>query len=94
LLAAQREAYEAYVRSQQHAGWALARSRYDAGGSSGGNIDRPALQSLLADIRAGRIDIVIVYKVDRLTRSLAVRLRWFCLTCDPTLPRRGRLHGR
>ena len=70
-LAAQREACEAYIRSQQHEGWLLARNRYDDGGFSGGNMERPALQSLLADIRAGRIDIVVVYKVDRLTRSLA-----------------------
>ena len=49
----------------------LARTRYDDGGFSGGNMERPALQGLLADIRAGRIDIVVVYKVDRLTRSLA-----------------------
>src|SRR5204863_517212 len=52
-------------------GWVLARTRYDDGGFSGGNIERPALQGLLADIRAGRIDVVVVYKVDRLTRSLA-----------------------
>jgi len=70
-LAAQREACEAYVRSQQHEGWGLARTRYDDGGFSGGNMGRPALQGLLADIRAGRIDIVVVYKVDRLPRSLA-----------------------
>src|SRR6201981_2688421 len=70
-LAAQREACEAYIRSQQHEGWASARTRYDDGGFSGGNMERPALLRLLADIRAGRIDIVIVYKVDRLTRSLA-----------------------
>ena len=70
-LAAQREACEAYIRSQQHEGWVLARSRYDDGGFSGGTLQRPALQNLLADIRAGRIDIVVVYKVDRLTRSLA-----------------------
>ena len=70
-LAAQREACEAYIRSQQHEGWLLARARYDDGGFSGGNMDRPALQGLLADIRAGRIDIVVVYKVDRPTRSLA-----------------------
>src|SRR6201981_600636 len=68
-LAAQREACEAYVRSQQHEGWLLARNRYDDGGFSGGNMERPALQGLLADIRAGWIDIVVVYKVDRLTRS-------------------------
>jgi site-specific DNA recombinase len=70
-LAAQREACEAYIRSQQHEGWALTRTRYDDGGFSGGNLERPALQRLLADIRTGRLDIVIVYKVDRLTRSLA-----------------------
>ena len=70
-LAAQREACEAYICSQQHEGWVLARTRYDDGGFSGGTMERPALQGLLADIRAGRIDIVVVYKVDRLTRSLA-----------------------
>src|SRR6516162_3196071 len=70
-LAAQREACEAYIRSQYHEGWILARTRYDDGGFSGGNTERPALQGLLVDIRAGRIDIVVVYKVDRLTRSLA-----------------------
>ena len=70
-LAAQREACEAYIRSQQHEGWRLARNRYDDGGFSGGNLERPALQHLIADNRAGRVDIVIVYKVDRLTRSLA-----------------------
>jgi site-specific DNA recombinase len=70
-LAAQREACEAFIRSQRNEGWVLARTRYDDGGFSGGNIERPALQGLLADIRAGRIDIVVVYKVDRLTRSLA-----------------------
>ena len=70
-LAAQREACEAYIHSQQHEGWVLARTRYDDGGFSGGNLERPALQRLLADIRTGRIDIVVVYKVDRLTRSLA-----------------------
>jgi DNA invertase Pin-like site-specific DNA recombinase len=70
-LAAQREACEAFIRSQRHQGWILARTRYDDGGFSGGNIERPALQGLLADIRAARIDVVVVYKVDRLTRSLA-----------------------
>jgi len=70
-LAAQREACEAYIRSQCHEGWILARTRYDDGGFSGGNTERPALQHLLNDIRTGRIDIVVVYKVDRLTRSLA-----------------------
>jgi len=70
-LQAQCEACEAYIRSQHHEGWALTRTRYDDGGFSGGNIERPALQRLLADIRDGRIDIIVVYKVDRLTRSLA-----------------------
>jgi DNA invertase Pin-like site-specific DNA recombinase len=70
-LAAQCEACEAFIRSQRNEGWVLARTRYDDGGFSGGNLERPALQHLLADIRAGRIDIVVVYKVDRLTRSLA-----------------------
>src|SRR6266516_2962177 len=70
-LQAQSEACEAYIRSQRHEGWALTRTRYDDGGFSGGNIERPALQRLLADIAAGRVDVVVVYKVDRLTRSLA-----------------------
>src|SRR5438876_3733975 len=70
-LQAQCEACEAYIRSQRHEGWVLARSRYDDGGFSGGSMERPALQELLTDIRARRLDIVVVYKVDRLTRSLA-----------------------
>src|ERR1700721_624717 len=69
-LAAQREACEAYIRSQQHEGWRLARNRYADGGFSGGNMERPALQGLLADIRAGRIDILVIYKADRPTPSL------------------------
>jgi site-specific DNA recombinase len=70
-LAAQCEACEAFIRSQRNEGWVLVRTRYDDGGFSGGNMERPALQGLLADIRADRVDIVVVYKVDRLTRSLA-----------------------
>src|SRR5437867_9343651 len=70
-LQAQSEACEAYICSQRHEGWALARTRYDDGGFSGGKMERPALQRLLADIQGGRIDIIVVYKVDRLTRSLA-----------------------
>ena len=70
-LDAQHEAAEAYIRSQAHDGWTLIRTRYDDGGYSGGSTERPALQRLLADIRDRRIDIVVVYKVDRLTRSLA-----------------------
>jgi site-specific DNA recombinase len=70
-LDAQHEAAEAYIRSQGHDGWTLIRTRYDDGGYSGGSTERPALQRLLADIRDRRIDVVVVYKVDRLTRSLA-----------------------
>ncbi|MCC0019199.1 MAG: recombinase family protein [Rhodobiaceae bacterium] len=70
-LHAQRDACEAYVASQKHEGWVLLPAAYDDGGLSGGSLQRPALQSLLDDIRSGAIDIVVVYKVDRLTRSLA-----------------------
>ena len=70
-LDAQREACEAYIKSQEHEGWRLLADPYDDGGASGASLERPALQILLSDIRAGRIDIVVVYKVDRLTRSLA-----------------------
>jgi DNA invertase Pin-like site-specific DNA recombinase len=70
-LDAQYDASQAYIRSQAHAGWSLLRAKYDDGGFSGGNTDRPALQRLLEDIRTGKIDIIVVYKVDRLTRSLA-----------------------
>jgi site-specific DNA recombinase len=69
-LDAQREACEAYILSQAGEGWECLPDRYDDGGWSGGNMDRPALKALLADIARGRIDIVVVYKVDRLTRSL------------------------
>ena len=70
-LDAQYDASQAYIRSQAHAGWTLLRAKYDDGGFSGGNTDRPALQRLLEDVRAGKIDVIVVYKVDRLTRSLA-----------------------
>src|SRR5256886_8261751 len=70
-LDAQREACEAYIKSQAHEGWRLIPGRYDDGAFSGASLDRPALQQLLADVRASKIDIVLVYKVDRLTRSLA-----------------------
>ncbi len=69
-LEAQREAGEAYIKSQQHEGWRLITKSYDDGGYSGGTIERPALQELLNDIRSGKIDVVVVYKVDRLSRSL------------------------
>jgi site-specific DNA recombinase len=70
-LDAQHEAASAYIKSQAHAGWIQIRSRYDDGGYSGGSTDRPDLQRLLDDIRARKIDVIVVYKVDRLTRSLA-----------------------
>ena len=69
-LDAQREACEAYVASQRHAGWIALPEMYDDGGLSGGTIERPALQRLLSDIKAGKVQIIVVYKVDRLTRSL------------------------
>src|SRR5215217_1763361 len=69
-LDAQREAAEAYVKSQAHEGWRLIRERFDDGGFSGASLERPALQRLLAAIRSGLIDVIVVYKVDRLTRSL------------------------
>ena len=70
-LDAQREACEAYIKSQAHEGWRLVPDHYDDGGVSGASLERPALQALLADVRAGKINTVVVYKVDRLTRSLA-----------------------
>jgi site-specific DNA recombinase len=69
-LDAQREAAQAYIASQQHAGWCLVPDRYDDGGYAGGNMDRPALAQLLRDIANGHVDCVVVYKVDRLSRSL------------------------
>jgi site-specific DNA recombinase len=70
-LDAQREACEAYIKSQAHEGWRLIHDRYDDGAFSGASLDRPVLQKLLADVGAGKIDVIVVYKVDRLTRSLA-----------------------
>jgi DNA invertase Pin-like site-specific DNA recombinase len=70
-LDAQREACEAYIKSQAHEGWKLVRTAYDDGGFSGGTLERPALQRLLADLGRGLVDVIVVYKIDRLTRSLA-----------------------
>src|SRR5205807_5540448 len=70
-LQAQREACEAFIDSQRHEGWVCQRAAYDDGGFSGATMDRPALKHLLADVKAGRVDTVVVYKIDRLTRSLA-----------------------
>ena len=69
-LDAQRESAEAYIASQRHEGWVCLPGRYDDGGFTGGNMDRPALKRLLADIDAGKVDCIVVYKVDRLSRSL------------------------
>ncbi len=69
-LDAQRESAEAYIRSQAAEGWKLVPTRYDDGGYSGGTLDRPALAALVEDIKAGKVDCVVVYKVDRLSRSL------------------------
>jgi DNA invertase Pin-like site-specific DNA recombinase len=70
-LDAQCEACEAFIRSQKHEGWTPIVIKYDDGGFSGGNIDRPAFKKLMADIAEGKVNTVVVYKVDRLTRSLA-----------------------
>ena len=70
-LDAQREACEAFILSQKHAGWQAHPEMYDDGGVSGATLERPALQRLLDDVRARRLNVVVVYKVDRLTRSLA-----------------------
>ena len=70
-LAAQREAAEAFIAKQQHRGWLCLPARYDDDGQSGVSLDRPALKRLLADIRAGKIDHLVVYRLDRLTRSLS-----------------------
>lgn len=70
-LDAQREACEAYILSQQHEGWSPIAEHYDDGGFSGGDMERPALRRLLAAVKAGRVDVIVVYKIDRLTRSLS-----------------------
>src|SRR6476659_973801 len=70
-LDAQRESAESYILSQKQEGWVALANRYDDGGFSGANLERPALKQLLADIEAGKIDCIIVYKYDRLSRSLA-----------------------
>jgi site-specific DNA recombinase len=69
-LDAQREAAEAYIQSQRHEGWTLLPTQYSDGGYTGANMERPGVRQLLADIEAGKIDCVVVYKVDRLSRSL------------------------
>ncbi len=80
-LDAQRESAEAYIASQKAEGWVCLPDRYDDGGFTGGNMERPALKQLLADIEAGRIDCVVVYKVDRLSRSL-IDFAWMMETFE------------
>jgi DNA invertase Pin-like site-specific DNA recombinase len=87
-LVTQREVCQAYIRSQAHRNWTELPHLYDDGGYSGGTLERPAMKRLLADIEAGRIDIVVIYKIDRLSRSLTdfVRLmdvlqRYDCQLC-------------
>ena len=70
-LDAQREACAAYILSQRHEGWTLVPEIYEDGGYSGGTMNRPGLQHLMADVEAGKIDVIVVYKVDRLTRALS-----------------------
>jgi DNA invertase Pin-like site-specific DNA recombinase len=70
-LDAQREACAAYILSQRHEGWTLVKGNYDDGGFSGGNMERPGLKRLLADVKSGQVDVIVVYKVDRLTRALS-----------------------
>ena len=70
-LDAQYEACAAYVMSQRHEGWELVKHRYDDGGFSGGNMERPGLKQLLADVAAGKVQVIVLYKIDRLTRSLS-----------------------
>ena len=100
-LNAQREACEAFIKSQTGEGWRLVKTAYDYGGLSGGNMERPALKRLLADIGSGLVDVVVVYKVDRLTRSLArfrqdgrgVRRPWRLLRRCRAAIQHHHLHG-
>src|SRR6266852_4689249 len=82
-LHAQREACEAFIKSQAGEGWRLVKSAYDDGGFSGGTMERPALQRLLSDIRERVIDVIVVYKVDRLTRSFSTTALRTC-SCELT----------
>jgi len=92
-LHAQRDACEAYVTSQKHEGWVLLPDAYDDGGLSGGSLERPALLRLLDNVRNGLVDIVVVYKVDRLTRSLADFAKLTECSKSTTLPS-SRSHRR
>jgi DNA invertase Pin-like site-specific DNA recombinase len=81
-LDAQREACEAYIASQKPEGWVLVPDHYDDGGISGATLDRPGLQRLLADIEAHRVDVVVVYKIDRLSRALMDFARHALSSCS------------
>lgn len=70
-LDAQREACSSYIRSQRHEGWVEVKTAYDDGGFSGGNMERPGLKRLMEDVKSGQVDVIVVYKVDRLTRALS-----------------------
>jgi site-specific DNA recombinase len=83
-LDAQREACESYIASQKAEGWVRVPDRYDDGGFSGGTLERPALKRLLADIELGRVDVVVVYKIDRLSRSLMDFPGWSRCSIDET----------
>jgi predicted site-specific integrase-resolvase len=96
-LQAQREACEAFIKSQASEGWKLIKTAYDDGGMSGGTMERPALQRLLADIGEGLVDVVVVYKVDRLTRSLAdfaKMVEMFESACNSTADLNARFPAR
>jgi DNA invertase Pin-like site-specific DNA recombinase len=80
------EVSEAYIRSQAHEGWKLIRDRYDDGGFSGGSMDRPALTKLLDDVRARRIDLIVVYKVDRLTSRSPTSPSWSSCSTNMASP--------
>src|SRR5258708_12988199 len=85
-LHAQREACEAFIKSQASEGWRMIKTAYDDGGLSGGTMERPALQQLLTDIGQGLVDIIVVYKVDRLTRSLPAFPKMVELSHPPRAP--------
>jgi len=85
-LHAQREACEAYIRSQQGEGWRLRKTPYNDGGLSGATMERPALKQLLADIEEGLVDVVVVYKVDRLTRRSRTSPEWSRSSMDTRFP--------
>ena len=96
-LDAQHEACSAYIASQRHEGWKLIKKRFDDGGISGGTLERPSLKALLVDVESGLIDMIVVYKIDRLTRPLSDFAKLIdCLECFArfTTPRCHKLYLR